>query len=344
MNFSKYSDKLLYSAFNQTCDCVIFTNQTGFYVYKLEPFKKIISRRIEGGVSIAKMLYKSNIITFVGNVKKGLYPNNKLIIWDDNKVEVIGEISFKNPILDIHLSKDIIVVILEMKIFLYNFKNLSVIKVINTSQNKLGLCSVRFGENSFILFPDMDIGKIQILDYKNNESKIIDAHTSELSLFTMDKCGRYIASCSIKGTLIRIYNMKTCNLVKEFRRGNTQSTIVDIKFSNNLRYLLCGSEKGTIHVFNIMLNNENNTEEFSYLHYFLPNYFNMEYSTSKFYINNVVTNSIFTHDDKLISIGNDGCYYNLSFDINTGVSNIETTYKFITDKDDPFSEPDSAIK
>lgn len=343
MNFSTYSDKLLYTAFNQTGDCVIFTNRIGFYVYKIEPFKKIISRKIDGGVSIAKMLYKSNIITFVGNVVKGLYPNNKLIIWDDNKVEVIGEISFKQPILDIHLSKDMIVVILETKVFLYNFKHLSIIKVIDTCLNPRGLCSVLFGEHSLIALPDIDIGKINIVDYKNNTTNIIEAHTSELCLFTMDSSGRYIATSSVKGTLIRIYNVETCHLVKEYRRGNTQSNIVDIAFSTDLRYMLCGSEKGTIHVFNIMLHDEK-TEEFSYLRTFLPHYFNMEYSTVKFYINDVVTHSLFVLDNRLISIGSNGCYYHLTFDIEKGTSSIETTYKFITDTDDPFNEPHTAIK
>ena len=96
MNFSNYSDNLLYSSFNHTNDCVIFGTINGFYVYTINPFKKIISRKITGGVSIVNMLYKSNIIAFVGNEKTGLYPNNKLIIWDDSKEDVIGEISLMN--------------------------------------------------------------------------------------------------------------------------------------------------------------------------------------------------------------------------------------------------------
>ena len=104
MNFLNYRNNedssvntnLLYASFNQSEDCVVFGTNTGFYVYTLNPFKKIIARKIVGGISIVNMLYKSNIIIFVGNVDKGLYPNTKLVIWDDHKQEVIGEISFKN--------------------------------------------------------------------------------------------------------------------------------------------------------------------------------------------------------------------------------------------------------
>ena len=64
MNFKKYSDNLLYSSFNHTNDCVVFGTLNGFYVYTVSPFKKIISRKIMGGVSIVKMLYKSNIFGY----------------------------------------------------------------------------------------------------------------------------------------------------------------------------------------------------------------------------------------------------------------------------------------
>ena len=80
-NTSLSKKNLLYSSFNQINDCIIFGTNTGFYVYTLDPFKKIIARKITGGVSIVKMLFKSNIILFVGNVEKGVYPNNKLIVY-----------------------------------------------------------------------------------------------------------------------------------------------------------------------------------------------------------------------------------------------------------------------
>ena len=123
MNFIESDENgLLYANFNENKDCIIFGTTIGFYVYTCNPFKKIISRRIIGGISIIEMLNKSNIMIFTGNVNKGLYPNNKLIIWDDNKEEVIGEIEFKSKILNIKITKDIIVVVTEFKIYIYRFR------------------------------------------------------------------------------------------------------------------------------------------------------------------------------------------------------------------------------
>ena len=51
-----------YISFNQTEKYVCFGTNIGFYIYSLNPFKKILSRKIDSGVSIVKMLYESNII------------------------------------------------------------------------------------------------------------------------------------------------------------------------------------------------------------------------------------------------------------------------------------------
>ena len=92
-------------------------NSIGFYIYSINPFKKILSRKIDQGISLVKMLYESNIVLFVGWTEIGLYPNNKLIIWDDSKKAVLGEIAYNNKINNICVTKDHIVVLLEKKIY-----------------------------------------------------------------------------------------------------------------------------------------------------------------------------------------------------------------------------------
>jgi len=349
---------LLYASFNQTHDCVIFGTDTGFYVYTLDPFKKIIARKIVGGVSIVKMLYKSNIIIFVGNVNKGLYPNKKLIIWDDHKSEVIGEISFKYQILNVKVTRDIIVVVTEFKIYVYNFQSLSLIKSIETISNIKGLCSITDGDVSFIAHPGNNSGDIFITKHNSDFLKIVNAHLSDVELFNMDDGGKYIATASKKGTLIRIYDIDKCKLRKEVRRGSDQVQIVDLKFNNDCKYVLCTSHKGTIHIFNTNLDNEeilNDNESMvtkinsgigygvDYFTDYLPEYFSSEWSFMQFYLNDIITYSLFINNTKeIISIGNNGCYYTLSF--NNDETVIDSTYKFVSDEDDPFSDRTSTIK
>ena len=47
-----------YISFNQTEKYACFGTDIGFYIYSLNPFRKILSRKIDSGVSIVKMLYE----------------------------------------------------------------------------------------------------------------------------------------------------------------------------------------------------------------------------------------------------------------------------------------------
>ncbi len=73
----------------------------------------------------------------------------------------------------------------------------------------------------------------------------------------LSKDGKMVATASEKGTLIRVFSMETRKVVKQFRRGYTESIIHDLAFSNNNNYLACCSSSGTIHMFNLVDENMN---------------------------------------------------------------------------------------
>ena len=62
--------------------------------------------------------------------------------------------------------------------------------------------------------------------------------------------GSLLATASIRGTLIRIFDTETGDKIKELRRGTTSKPIKSLKFSENSDLLACISLSGTIHLFN----------------------------------------------------------------------------------------------
>lgn len=349
MNFCKYSNNsnLLYTSFNQTRDCVVFGTKIGFYVYTLDPFKKIIARKIPGGVSIVKMLYKSNIVLFVGNVEKGLYPKKKLIIWDDHKRTVIGEIVFKTNILNLKVTKDIIIVVTAKKIYIYNFKDLHLLKTIDTKNNINGTCCITYEGEIMLCYPGDKVGEVNITKCRHDFLTTIKAHINSIELFNIDKSGNYIVTTSELGTLIRLFEIKTGKMIKELRRGSDSTKIVDLKFSDDSKFLLCSSIKGTIHIFSTCLtdskgNNIGIGYGMSYLQSMLPSYFSSEWSFIQFYLENIISYSIFLGNDEIITIGNNGHFYVLSF--KNDEKKIIKTYKFISDNNDPFNNRTTTIK
>ena len=65
-----------------------------------------INLDLGGGVGIAEMLYRSNIIALVGGGDHPKYLTNKVIIWDDNQKKVISELKFCTEVKGLRMRKD----------------------------------------------------------------------------------------------------------------------------------------------------------------------------------------------------------------------------------------------
>lgn len=340
-----------YISFNQTEKYACFGTDIGFYIYSLNPFRKILSRKIDSGVSIVKMLYESNIIIFVGKEDKGLYPNNKLIIWDDSKKTVLGEIAYNKPILNVNITKDYIVVLVEKKIYIYKFDTLNLIKTIEVSQHPNNLMCMGLENPEFLVYPSEKTGMISITKLSEDYLEEIQAHNSGIENLFVSNDGNYVITASQTGTLIRIFNITTKEKVSEFRRGVDPTKINDIKLCHNNSILLVSSVKGTIHLYNTGIDPDLNAENTSYdsygmplIKWALPQYFSDKFSFTQFNLTNISTISSFDRNMSTIySFGQDGQFYELNFeDIENPV--IEKTIKYVSDENDPFSQRSSTIR
>tara|TARA_Y100000389_G_C17434614_1_gene504725 strand:- start:339 stop:1397 length:1059 start_codon:yes stop_codon:yes gene_type:complete len=345
------SENATYISFNQTEKYACFGTPIGFYIYSLNPFKKVLSRKIDSGVSIVKMLYESNIIIFVGKTDKGLYPNNKLIIWDDCKKTVLGEITYNCPIENINVTKDYIVVLLDKKIYIYNFENLYLIKTIDIVGHPNKLLCMGLEHSDYLVYPGDAVGSINITKLSDEYLETIQAHNSNIENLSVSNDGKYIVTASEKGTIIRIFDTETLEKKNEFRRGCDPTTINDLKLSHNNAILLVSSVKGTIHLYNTGIDPDLHVENTSYdsygmplIKWALPQYFSDKFSFLQFNLADISTVSSFDRtSSKIYSFGQDGQYYELNYaDINNPT--IEKTIKYISDENDPFAERSSTIK
>jgi len=341
---------------NSTNKYACIATDIGFTIYSIHPLKKIISREIQGGVSIIKMLDESNIFLFVGRTENGPYPYNKFIIWDDNKKVVLGEILYNQRIQNIDVTQTHIYIQTDKKLYIYQFDNLLLLKQLdcNNSTN----FSLSYIDSEIIVYPSLNTGQITILNMKNENSFNIEAHTSNIEQITISHNGKYIATASEKGTIIRLFDVDSQKLINEFRRGTEQVPIIQLAFHPNLSILLVESDKGTIHLFNTEIQNDkvikidNISEEvwnipenrifqnygISYVKFLLPSYFHSKWSFMSYSISNINTLNIFDENICMIySFGNDGQYYECSYnDINNPT--INKVMKYIIDKDDPFKD------
>lgn len=352
MNLSNVSDnELLFVGFNQDYGCFACGTNTGFKIFNCDPFKETFQRDFEkGGIGYVEMLFRCNILALVGGGRNPRYPRNKVMIWDDHQNRCIGELSFRSTVRAVKLRRDRVVVVLEFKIYVYNFADLKLVDQIDTCPNAKGLCALCPDNNNNVLVcPAVSRGVIRVELYDSKTHKYIHAHNHALACFALNSDGSRVATASDEGTLIRVFDTTTGVRLQELRRGADPAEIYSICFNSLSQWLAVSSDKSTIHIFSLEEKQQENSESgnqvqagdakanprsfFSNLAGILPSYFNSQWSFARFSVPSSRTVVAFGQDaNSIIVVSADGTFYKAIFDPNTPNSEAvqESFAEFIT--------------
>ncbi|KAG7531147.1 WD40 repeat, partial [Arabidopsis suecica] len=340
---------LLHISFNQDHACFAVGTDCGFRIFNCDPFSEIFRRDFDrgGGVAVVEMLFRCNILALVGGGPDPQYPPCKVMIWDDHQNRCIGELSFRSDVRSVRLRRDRIIVVLEQKIFVYNFADLKLMHQIETIANPKGLCAVSQGAGSLVLVcPGLQKGQVRVEHYASKRTKFIMAHDSRIACFALTQDAHLLATASSKGTLLRVFNTADGTLLQEVRRGADRADIYSLAFSSDAQWLAVSSDKGTVHVFGLKINSGSQVKDTSrmapdathaalspssslsllrgtYLKPqtsfsigVLPKYFSSEWSVAQF---RLVEGSqyivAFGHEkNTVVILGMDGSFYKCQFD------------------------------
>ena len=140
------------------------------------------------------------------------------------------------------------------------------------------------------LIGKVNIRKINEISSKKNELQIA-AHNGQIDFVRLSPQGKYLATCSQKGTLIRVWSTKGSvsldengensaefELIKELRRGTSSRFIKDICFNYSQNILMVSSNSQYVHIF--YLNEENSKSKFQ-IFGAISSYFASEWSKVK---------------------------------------------------------------
>ncbi|KAL3702046.1 hypothetical protein R1sor_020068 [Riccia sorocarpa] len=244
---------VLSTRFNQDFGCFACGTQSGFRVFNCHPFRETFRREFDScGIGLVEMLFRCNIIALVGGGKAPRYAPNKVMIWDDHQGRCIGELTFRSEVRAVRLRRDMVVVVLEHKIYTYNFGDLKLLYSVETLANPKGLCAVSYASSPIVMVcPGLRRGEVRVELYNQKKTKFIQAHDSSLACFGLTLDGSLLATASTKGTLIRIFNTNDGTKLQELRRGADRADIYSINFSPSIHWIVCSSDKGTVHVFSL---------------------------------------------------------------------------------------------
>ncbi len=230
------------------------TTRVHHSIYNVEPYRETFRRVFpNGGIGIVEMLFRTNLLALVGGGRNPRFPPNKVMIWDDHQNRCIGELSFRSEVKAVKLRRDRVVVVLSTKIYVYRFSDLHLQDQMNTLPNPRGLVALCPDNNNTVLAcPGINKGSVRVELYDSRKSTLIPAHESELSQIALNLDGTRLATASDKGTLIRVFDTYSGELLQELRRGMDRAEIYSLAFNAPSTFVACSSCKGTVHIFSLV--------------------------------------------------------------------------------------------
>lgn len=342
-------NELLFVSFNQDYTCFACGTEAGFRVYSTDPFRLTWSRDFSpnGGLGVVAMLFRTNILAFAGGGKSPKYESNKVVLWDDRQARTIAELSFRSTVRAVRLRRDLVVVVVDKKVYVYGFRSLSLLDSIETIENKKGLCCLSVGsERTVLICPGMQLGRALVIFYprafgelqapaERERTTIVAAHESSIAAMGIDYNGTLLATASDKGTIVRVYDTSSGSRRQELRRGADRAEIHSLVFSPSGEFLAVSSDKGTIHVFAVGRHlggslvgsgypselsaasgpAGNAKSSLSRMSRVLPAYFSSEWSLAQFRVPDTRCIAAFGFDPHtIITVCANGSYYKARFD------------------------------
>jgi WD40 repeat protein len=207
------------------------------------------------------MLFRSNLIAVVAGGNKQKYAENTLLLWDDALKKFVLELTFATPVLAIRLRKDKIFVAERTRVHVFDFpSNVKKVLTIDTPVNNRGLLEVSMypsSERQVMILPGFKTGTLQVTDLTaaimssaSSSSPVnINAHENDVTCIALNSQGTRVATASVKGTLIRVFDTLKATRLVELRRGTDPATLYCISFSADSDFLCASSDKGTVHIF-----------------------------------------------------------------------------------------------
>ena len=236
-----------YLNINHDKNLICVGRNDGFCIISLEN-NQILMKRNTKKIYIIEIFYNTNIIFIVGDNK----PLNILNIWDDSKEKYIGFIKIDNKINFLKTNKKYIVLSDNQFIYIYNFNNLQFKQKLKYTYNNF--FHYDLSSTNLLLYTN-EFGYINILNLDNNLKKKLKAHDNNIQYIKISNHSKYIASVSENGSIIKIFDCNTLNLIKLLYRGISHAEIITIDFDIHDNHVLVYSNLNTVHIFSLNLNN-----------------------------------------------------------------------------------------
>jgi WD40 repeat protein len=180
-----------------------------------------------------------------------------LVLYNAETHSMQAQIFFTHAIKRVDFTKKIILVEdVEGTVHVYcalRFKPLVSLELGTKIKRNLHISTDTAGNQSYLVIQNQDdSGSVSVFDVNQRKfASKIQAHTSKIHKVCLSEDGNYLACCSEKGTTIKLFSLKTGELVKKFRMGLLKQDIKDISFSRRSEFVVCVSKSHKVTLFEV---------------------------------------------------------------------------------------------
>lgn len=250
------SHPILCASFNQDTSCIAIGTKDGFKIFNCHTGRLCYERAI-GAFVIVEMLYSSSLLAIVGAGEQPSLSPRRLCLFNTTAGTALRELNFLTSVVAVCLNRKRLVVILQDKTYIYDSNSLAILDTIDTLPNPKGLCAFSPSLDGCFLALPTSITQGSVLLYnvmELNSHCEIHAHQAPLAAMVLSSNGKYIATASEQGTMVRVHLVSEATKSFSFRRGSYPSTIFSLSFGPSTELpdiLMATSSSGSVHVFSL---------------------------------------------------------------------------------------------
>jgi len=241
-------------SFNQDTTCVAVGTVGGYRLHSINSTDSmdLVHRDEEPEVYIAERLFSSSLVAVVSTSNP-----RTLRVCHFKKGTEICRYSYNDKIRAVRMNRSRLVVCLEESLYIHNIRDMKVIHIItSTPPNPSGLIALSADTSNFcfLAYPGHShTGQLQVFDAETLACRVvIPAHEGQLAALQFSRTNTRIATASLKGTVIRVFDTRDGTKLYELRRGlKRTASIFSLSFSPCGTFLACSSNTETVHVFKL---------------------------------------------------------------------------------------------
>ena len=209
------------------------------------------------------MLYKTNLVLLVGLTDFNDFSPKKVTIWTTSKHLVLcSSFPFTSKITVAKINKVRMIIVERNFLHIYSTGDMKALHTLNISDISLGklVLSGNSERNVWLCFStSKDEGVVNVYDtlYSKQIKTQIKAHKSPILKMCLNNEGDRLATCSCKGTIIRIFSLPKGEKLCTFKRGISSAFIFCFNFSGDSEKLILTSDTGILQIFDIKEEIEN---------------------------------------------------------------------------------------